>query len=90
MSRAMMYRRSPGYRASFQAKNAFSGVATGKALASRRVGSGVVNRARTATLYASRCTRRPEAGHLHEICRAAGAMSGWSPPVAPTTVGEGL
>jgi hypothetical protein len=50
----------------------------------------VVNRARTATLYASRCTRRPEAGHLHEICRAAGAMSGWSPPVAPTTVGEGL
>src|SRR5258708_28371819 len=54
MSRAMMYRRSRTYRASFQAKNALSGVATGKALASRRGGSGGVNRARTATLYASR------------------------------------
>src|SRR6266700_1577726 len=55
MSRAMMYRRSLTYRASFQAKNAFSGVAIGKALASRRGGSGVVNRARTTALYASRC-----------------------------------
>jgi hypothetical protein len=42
MSQAMWYRRSRQYRASFQAKNALSGVAAGKALASRRGGSGAV------------------------------------------------
>ena len=60
MSHAMMYRRSLTYRASFHAKNAFSGVSTGKALASRRGGNGVVNRARTATLYALRMDDRPK------------------------------
>jgi hypothetical protein len=40
MSQAMMYRRSRAYRASFQAKKAFNGVATGKAPASSRAGSG--------------------------------------------------
>jgi hypothetical protein len=38
----MTYRRSRKYRASFQAKNALSGVSAGKALASRRAGSGAV------------------------------------------------
>jgi len=90
MSHAMMYRRSLTNRASFHAKNAFSGVATGKALASRRVGNGVVNRTRTATLYASDVHDGPKQVVCAKFVKAAGAMSGWSPPVAPTTVGEGL
>jgi len=49
-----MYRRSRSTRASFQAKNAFSGVPTGKALAPRRVGNEVIDRTRTDTVPAIR------------------------------------
>ena len=49
MSRATMYRRSRTIRASFQAKNAFSGVPTGNALAPRRDGNDVIDRTRTDT-----------------------------------------
>ena len=90
MSRAMMYRRSLTNRASFHAKNAFSGVSTGKALASRRGGNGVVNRARTATLYASRVDDGPKQVIRAKFRGHREAMSGWSPTVAPTTVSEGL
>jgi len=54
MSRATIYRRSRMKRASFQAKKAFSGVPTGKALASKRGGSKLADTTHSASVPAVR------------------------------------
>jgi hypothetical protein len=90
MSRAMMYRRSLTYRASFQAKNAFSGVAAGKALASRRGGREVVNRARTATLYALHMDDGPNQVIRAKFLEPRGGNVRVVATRSHPTVGEGL